>query len=465
KKYMITAQELMDDWIDNTYPGQKNSWEAYTISIRLISWSYVWEVLQKSDIEIYKGFREKFIGSIEQQIRFLYSNLEKDLANNHYTANGKTLFWVGVSFPFIQNSEKYLNAGIKILYSQLLKEIRQDGSQYENSTSYQVMTTKDYLEVLIYANKNNISLPKEFYSYTERMFDFIISLLKPDKTLPLLNVSVKYYPINLNELLAVGSVFFNKEELKFAAGDVRPYYLLKIYGFKGYEKYKKGSESFPKYNSIFLNGSNYGVMRNGWKKDNNYLLFDAGDIGPKHNAGHAHADNLSIFLHANNEDIFIHSRNYEYKKNNKRDYYKTTMANNNIEIEKENQTTFWGAFRTGHIANSRLIDLDLDSSTQKISAMHDGYRRLKQNIIHKREVLWNQENTWILKDTVTGRNSTQGKLYFQLGKTCKNISVSSNSCILRFNNLNVYLEFTSDTEINVLIEDACISDEWKKEIK
>src|SRR5699024_2595159 len=126
------------------------------------------------------------------------------------TANGKALFWIGVSFPSIKQSETYLETGIEILYSQLVKEVRSDGSQYENSTSYQLMTTKDYLEVLIYAKKNNIDLPKHFYHYTEKMFDYILSLLKPDRTLPLLNDSVKDYPINVRELLALGSVYFNK---------------------------------------------------------------------------------------------------------------------------------------------------------------------------------------------------------------------------------------------------------------
>src|SRR5699024_8591274 len=28
-KYIVKAQELIDNWIDSTKPGQKNSWEAY----------------------------------------------------------------------------------------------------------------------------------------------------------------------------------------------------------------------------------------------------------------------------------------------------------------------------------------------------------------------------------------------------------------------------------------------------
>src|SRR5699024_342884 len=158
-KYIVKAQELIDNWIDSTKPGQKNSWEAYPISLRLVHWSYLWEVLEAEDIELYNGFKEKLVGSIEQQVKFLNNNLEKDLANNHYTANGKALFWIGVTFPNIKYSDSYLKTGINILYAQLLKEIRNDGSQYENSTSYQLMTTKDYIEVLIYAEKNNVDLP------------------------------------------------------------------------------------------------------------------------------------------------------------------------------------------------------------------------------------------------------------------------------------------------------------------
>ncbi|MFG6114178.1 heparinase II/III family protein [Halobacillus sp. MO56] len=465
KKYIFFAMKLVDNWIDNTSPGQRNSWEPYTISLRLISWSYLWEILQKSNYELYTGFRGKFIGSIKQQADFLYSNLEKDLANNHYTANGKTLFWVGITFPFINNSRKYLNKGIEILLSQLLKEVREDGSQYENSTSYQVMTAKDYLEVLVYANKNNISLPKELSIYTEKMLDYIIALIKPDKSLPLLNDAVKDYPINANELLAVGAVFFNRKDFKFAAGEVTPYYLLKIFGNDGLDILRSMPESTPNYKSLLLEGSNYGVMRSGWENGSSYFLFDAGDIGPEHNAGHAHADSLSIFLHANNEDIFVDPGTYEYKAGQKRDYYRSTQSHNTIEIENEDQTTFWGAFRPGYIARSKLLSVDFNSNKESFSGLHDGYKRLKLDVTHRRDVSWDKGTKWYLKDSLTGEGIIKGKLYFQIGKTCKSVKISNEGCELIFNNSVVFLEFTSNNKIALEKEKAWISEEWKNEIK
>ncbi|SDQ15024.1 alginate lyase family protein [Virgibacillus salinus] len=465
KKYIDTAQELVNDWIDQTYPGQRNSWEAYTISQRLIYWSYLWELLQETDAELFKGFKDKFIGSVDQQARFLYSNLEKDLANNHFTANGKALFWIGITFPFIKKSGTYLRVGIKVLHSQLIKEVREDGSQYENSTSYQVMTAKDYIEVLIYAKKNNISLPKEFFTYTEKMYEFILNILKPDKTLPLLNDSVKNYPVNVNELFAIAAVFFNRNDFKFAVGKQPLRYLFKVYGNEGLVRYNRLTASQPIYKSLLLKGSNYGVMRSGWENGSNYLLFDAGSVGPNHNAGHAHADNLSVYLHANNEDIFIDPGTYEYKAGEKRDYYRSTKAHNTIEVENENQTTFWGAFRPGYIAKSKLNYVDLNSSIEKFSALHDGYKRLKQCVTHKREVLWDKDATWCIKDSLTGKGLINGKLYFQVGKTCKNISIVNNTCKLIFKNSIVCLTFTSNTKSDIKFEKTWISEQWKTEIE
>lgn len=465
EKYILKAQELINDWIDSTSPGQTNSWEAYPISLRLVNWSYLWEVVVAEDIEIYNGFKEKLVGSIEQQVKFLKNNLEKDLANNHYTANGKALFWIGVTFPNINYADSYLETGINILYTQLLKEVRNDGSQYENSTSYQLMTAKDYIEVLIYSKKNNINLPKEFYSITKKMFAYIVNLQKPDKSLPLLNDSAKDYPINVSEILAIGSVFYKNEEFKFGSGNIQPQYLLKIFGIEGYKKYLMMASSPPKHKSLLLKDSKYIIFRDGWNADSKYLLFDAGEIGPKHNAGHAHADNLSIILHVFGEDILIDPGTYEYEAGFKRNYYRSTKAHNTIEIEDENQSTFWGPFRVGYIANSRLVKFDTNSTTVKAIASHDGYERLKQKVIHTREIEWNKTDTWLVKDKIQGIRSSKGKLYYQIGNKCKSIEAYANRCILKFEHSIIHLEFHSDIELDITVEDSFMSDEWKKEIK
>jgi len=297
------------------------------------------------------------------------------------------------------------------------------------------------------------------------MFNYLVSLQKPDKSLPLLNDSAKNYPINVNELLALGAIFYESEELKFSSGSIEPQNLLKICGIKGYKEYFRLAISPPKNTSLLLEGSNYIIFRDGWSQNSKYLLFDAGEIGPKHNAGHAHADNLSIFLHAYGEDILIDPGTYEYEAGYKRDYYRSTKAHNTIEIEDEDQSTFWGPFRVGYIANSKLVQFDKNSTTEKAIASHDGYKRLKQKIIHTREIEWNKGDTWLVKDQVQGSRSSKGKLYYQIGNKCRSIEVYADRCILQFEHSNIHLEFHSDIELDVAVEDSFMSKEWKKEIE
>lgn len=465
KKYLNKAQSLVDSWIKETKPGDVNSWEPYTISLRLICWTHLLQVLESENtgLELYDGFKEEVLSSISRQAKFLYFNLEKDLANNHYTANGKALFWVGVSFPNLEESKKYFKKGVKILHSQLLKEVRNDGSQYENSTSYQLMTAKDYLEVLIYSNKNNISLPKDFKIYTEKMFDFLLAILKPDKNLPLVNDSVNKYPIDVKDLLAAGALFFNRGDFKFMSHEVAPPFLIKIFGEKGTKRYNGLPKKLPAIQSLILRGSNYVIMRSGWKNNSSYLLFDAGDIGPKHNSGHAHADNLNVLLYVNKEDIFVDSGTYNYKDGLKRNYYRSTKAHNTIEIEGVNQTTFWGPFRTGYIAKSKLIKDHLEGNVLKVAAKHDGYKRIKQKVIHEREIMWDRKQSWAIFDKLSGWGNIKGKLCYHLGLTCSNVQYDNNKLKLTFANSIVEMRFISKSKFRIQIEDAPISLEWNKE--
>src|SRR5699024_7603699 len=196
-----------------------------------------------------------------------------------------------------------------------------------------------------------------------------------------------------------------------------------------------------------------------------YLLFDAGEIGPRHNAGHAHADNLNVIMHAYGEDIFIDPGTYEYEAGYKRDYYRSTQAHNTIEIEGQNQSTFWGPFRVGHIAESELICHRLAFDSENISASHNGYHRLKQKIVHRRDVEWDKDKTWTIEDNILGNGITHGKILFQIGSNCKEFKVIENNCFLEFQNSVIKMKFTSNVTINVCIKDAYVSEKWKTEIK
>ncbi|MEH7320496.1 alginate lyase family protein, partial [Priestia megaterium] len=450
---------------DNTKPGDSNSWEAYPISIRLIIWSSVWELLLSISYSDEK-FLTKLLASIKQQTNFLFNNLELDLANNHYTANGKALFWMGVTFPIFKESKKWLEKGKEILHKQLKKEVCSDGSQYENSTSYQLLTLLDYLEVLVLAKKNNIPLHDDFKWYIESMAQYVLSITKPDGTLPLLNDSSEGYPMDSKEIMAVAAVIFNRGDFKFVSKGANLSYLLRLLGNNGLIKYNQIKSEIPDINSVHLKDSGYIILRNGWDNQKSYFIFDAGPIGPDHCCGHAHADNLSFELFSNGETIFLDPGTFEYGNGLKRNYYRSTAAHNTVTIENKNQSTFWGAFRVDHIARVKCNNVHFGNVREVITAEHYGYQRLAQKIIHERTIDWNKSDHWIIKDLIKGNANTKtnGFLNFQVGLNCEKIFAEGNRCFLHFKSgVIVEVQFLSDSALRVELLDSFISKEWKRE--
>lgn len=457
---------LVQDWIDKNSVGSGVAWEPYTVSRRLESFIFLWRLLV-NDPSTNQEFKRKIVSSIATQARFLSRNLELDLRNNHLTANGKALFLVGVTLPFLPQAARWVERGIRILDRQLRDEVQEDGAQYENSTSYQMVTILDYLTVLVTAEKCLAELPGNFSRTVETMIDWFLTILRPDGSIPLLNDSVQGYPLNSSDLLAIAAVYFNRPDLKFGTSqDANLVPLWRLLGADGVKRYQQLPEKRRDEDggAHYLENSGLFIYRKGHGTKQTYLLFDVGPIGPEHCCGHAHADNLSIELFAHGREILVDPGTFEYGNGPKRNYYRSTEAHNTIEIEHQNQTTFWGAFRVDHIARTKVRAMDTESNRFSVAAEHDGYLRLPQRVLHQRTISSSGTDSFLVEDCVTGKGEINGALNFTIGPKCKKVDVAGQTCVLHFGDgLMVTIEFDCSQSLDVRQRRRWISRTWKSE--
>jgi len=124
------------------------------------------------------------------------------------------------------------------------------------------------------------------------------------------------------------------------------------------------------------------------KDDYIHLITDIGKIGPEYLPGHAHADSLSFELSIKGQRVIVNS---------------------------QNSSEVWSGFRVARRANVYDINIDSEDHFNKnirISACHDGYKRLKSSPIHKR--IWNyNERSLFISDFITGnKNHIISRFYF-----------------------------------------------------
>ena len=137
----------------------------------------------------------------------------------------------------------------------------------------------------------------------------------------------------------------------------------------------------------FFDGG-YFVMRDGWSRESNYLLFDCGPHGAL-NCGHAHADALSIDVAANGRTVLVDPGTYTYTGSKElRDWFRSSHAHNTVTVDDESSSVPNGPFTWKTTAQCSLQQWISEDRFDFVSGQHDGYMRLQDPAMVKREILF-----------------------------------------------------------------------------
>lgn len=324
---------LWRSWMAGTRPGSGDAWSPYVVSLRAWVLCDVFEALVSgSEVE------SEVIAELGRHAGFVRSHLELDVGGNHLLKNLKALIGLGV---FLGRSD-LVDLGLRHLQRQLQIQVLADGGHFERSPSYhcQVLTDLMDLRVLLIATgvKTNAGLD----SAIARMQAWLGAMLGPDGEVPLLNDAVPIGPARL-AILVPGNP--------------------------------------PKERLTILGASGYVVIRH----HRAHLVLDVGDPCPDELPAHAHADCLSFLLWVDNRQVVVDTGTSTYEPGPRRDYERSTAAHNTVEIDGQNQTEVWGAFRAGRRARGTLEETTDDNDVITVVASHDGYRHLPGSPVHRRK--------------------------------------------------------------------------------
>jgi len=137
----------------------------------------------------------------------------------------------------------------------------------------------------------------------------------------------------------------------------------------------------------------------GWRgKNGNYIICDAGRIGPDYIPGHAHADMFSFELSLKGHRVIVDSGVHDYQASRMREYCRSTKAHNTLTINGQSQCEMWAAFRVARRGQPHNIKWIPSKNGFQLSGWHDGYNRLKGNPIHYRQFNWNKSGKLTVKD-------------------------------------------------------------------
>lgn len=310
--YLNKIKEIILGWIEeNPKKSGGAGWDAYPISLRLITWLSCYGYLEQ---ELDAVFKKEMLDSMAEQYSHLATHLEKHLLGNHYFENLKTLVICSLFF----RDYKMTDTALKELKKQCAEQILPDGMHFELSPMYHKIILEDLLRVCGALRKAG-RRDEELEAYLQPMLDVAYSLEEGLDRIPLFNDCGNNVAKSLDALLLTAKEVFGID---------------------------------PVYKSQ-LPDSGYYIFKNGdWK-----LIVDAGQPGPTYLPGHAHCDAMSFELFHKGKPVLVNCGTYAYQCE-EREFFRSTAAHNTVMREGVEQSQCWGNFRMAKRASVEIRSLE-----------------------------------------------------------------------------------------------------------
>lgn len=454
-KYKDEVIAQISGWIEtNPYMKGVNWASSLEVAIRLISWSWVWHFMGEIDEKL----KNLWIDSIYKHCVFISNNLSRySSANNHLIGEAAGLFIATILWPFEKESAIWQKKSFKILAEEIEKQNYDDGVNKEQAISYQQFVLDFFILAALLGEKNGIGFSSTYWQRIEKMLEFIASIMDRQGNIPNIGDSDDGYAVVLSEeeglnhfksLLATAAVLFERGDFAQKAGqfDEKSFWLL---GVKGQEKFERLEKRQFITTKAFKNGGYYILSAFDDTDDEIKAIFDSGPLGYLSLAAHGHSDALNFILNVSGREFIIDPGTYAYHTQKQwRDYFRGTSAHNTVRIDGVDQSVPGGNFMWIKKANTRLTKEERTGRYELVSGVHDGYNRLKDSVLHQREITFDKENkVFSICDRIKARQKHLIEQYFHFSSECEIRKLSGNSWEIKNNkrciNISVDNKFDS----------------------
>jgi hypothetical protein len=366
-------------------------------AIRLINWAWIFNT---SMLSIDEARYKKLAEIIYEQLEYI--SVWRSAGGNHLVLEALALYVYGRMFPQCRSGRKWGDWGKACLLTQLLRQTTADGVHTEQSMFYHQAVATHYLKFILAARNFVDPIPDEHTGRFRKMLSFVHSTVKPNLTHPVVGdgeplVTQDREHWESRALLAARSVLFGDpvyERFLPMIGESALWLL-------GRSEASVSSTDAPPASQVF-DDSGIACFRTA----DAYVFFDAAPFSDPEFPHHGHADALSFELCVGNAELFIDPGGYGYYDDEFRRFFRSTAAHNTVEVDGKSQSQLFGVLGYGRLARSKILDVTISETFDRVCALHDGYYPVR----HRRELVMLKDPLKILLivDRLTGDGRHRG---------------------------------------------------------
>ncbi len=419
--FVNECHTLMEDWIDANPVYTFEGWHAFSVSLRIVAWTYA--------IATFPALAtEKVKDSLWEQLVFLERNLELFASGNHLMENLRAVI-VGALLFEGEAAEKLTKKILNQLERELKHQVLADGGHSERSTSYHLRMMNLLAETIACLKSAGWNVPAFYSDALFKMTQFALSMRLSNGLYSLFNDASYDASATIDESVSWALQLLDKPVPEHLNADTLALWsrLLKsanVQALSRIDSTEKALDSTQKTGYYFIKTKPF------------ELSFDAALACPYGIPGHAHADCLHFELYYKGQAIFSDTGSSEYKGGHVRTYERSTLAHNTIELAGQDQSEMWGNFRVGRKAEP--YNLLNSEALPWVSAAHDGYKHLGGS--HHRLVM-TYKNTAVVLDVLESAETLPFVSQFHLHPELVARQADASFEISGASELNLKLEF------------------------
>jgi Heparinase II/III-like protein/Heparinase II/III N-terminus len=356
-EYLREVQAQVSHWLAENPPLRGINWtSALEVAFRALSWVWL-DALAGASLP--DDFRKTFLNALYLHGCFLERNLSVYFSpNTHLLGEAVAVHTLGTLYPEFPHSSQWRSLASQLVEEQMERQVREDGSHFEQSTYYHV-----YALDMFFWHDLLAETSARYKGKLQRMAEYLAALLGPGQTIPLI-------------------------------GDDDGGRLFHPYGERaGFGRATLAACGIQAHNrSHLFRDAGIAIMAAG----NIQIIVKAGGFGPG-SAGHSHSDVLSFVCRRGAQWWLVDSGTYSYLDPEWRDRFRGSAAHNTIRVDGKNQATLVGPFRWAGPPEARILEW---SSTEDRDSLDAECRY--SGFVHRRRIVFLKPDVLFVLDRVEG---------------------------------------------------------------
>lgn len=374
----------IESWEDaNPFQRGINWASALEVAFRAMSWLWIFHL---AGDRMPPGFRDRLLESLYRHGRHIENNLSFYFSPNTHLL-GEVVALYALSGLFAE----FRALAEQVVAEQMDKQVRDDGSHFEQSTYYHVYALDMFL---FRAAVGEVS--DAYRAKLSRIAEYLHAIMGPRRTLACIgddDGGRLFHPYGARErfgraTLATCGVLLDRPEWIGSRDDL---YEQAVWWLGPHALALDGASAH--YESRLFADAGVAVMVAG----DRHVLIDAGPFGPW-GSGHSHSDTLSIVASAGEREILIDPGTYTYVGEERwRNWFRGSGAHNTVRIDGADQAVAEGPFRWAGQPAVRVITWE-STPEQDVLDAECSYR----GFTHRRRVRFVKPDWLHVTDEVSG---------------------------------------------------------------